>query len=97
MSSPPTPSTDWVADSGAWHHTTPDPIIVSLPHPHNPTFPFSIIVGDGSTLLVTSVGDTVLPGPLYLNHTLVVPNIIQNLLSVHRFTTDNHCSMEFDP
>jgi hypothetical protein len=22
MSSPPTPPTDWVADSGAWHHTT---------------------------------------------------------------------------
>jgi hypothetical protein len=45
---------------------------------------------------VTSLSDTDLPVPFYLNNILVAPNIIQNLLSVHRFTTDNHCSMEFD-
>jgi hypothetical protein len=28
---------------------------------------------------------------------LVTPNIIQNLLSVHHFTTENWYSMEFDP
>jgi hypothetical protein len=28
---------------------------------------------------------------------LLAPDIVQNLLSVHRFTTDNLCSMEFDP
>jgi hypothetical protein len=36
-------------------------------------------------------------GLFYLNNVLVTPDIIQNLLSVHRFTTDNWYSMEFDP
>jgi hypothetical protein len=36
-------------------------------------------------------------GLFYLNNVLVTPDIIQNLLSVHRFTTDNWCSMEFGP
>jgi hypothetical protein len=53
-------------------------------------------VGNGSPLPVTLVGDTILPGLFYLN-VLVTPDIIQNLLSVHRFTTNNWCSMEFDP
>jgi hypothetical protein len=54
------------------------------------------VVGNGSALPVTSVGDTVLPGPFRLSNVLVAPHIIQNLLSVRRFTTDNSCSMEFD-
>jgi hypothetical protein len=39
----------------------------------------------------------VLLGPFHLNNILVAPNIIQNLLSVHQFTTDNSCSMEVGP
>jgi hypothetical protein len=39
----------------------------------------------------------VLPGPFYLNDVLVAPNLVQSLLSVRRFTTDNSCFMEFDP
>jgi hypothetical protein len=39
----------------------------------------------------------VLSGPFYLNDVLLAPNLIQSLLSVRRFTTDNSCSMEFDP
>jgi hypothetical protein len=92
----PTSPTDWVADSDASYHTTPDPCIISLPHPHKTTFPSSIIVGNGSTLPVTSTGDTVLPGPLYVNKILVAPNIIYNLISVCRFTTNNYYSMGFD-
>jgi hypothetical protein len=38
-----------------------------------------------------------LSGSFYLNDVLVVPNLIQSLLSVCRFITDNSCSMEFDP
>jgi hypothetical protein len=52
--------------------------------------------GNGSSLLVTLVGDTTLPGPFYLNIVLVTPDIIQNLLSVRRFSTGNWCSIEFD-
>jgi hypothetical protein len=66
----------WVADSDASYHTTLDPGIVFLPHPRSPTFPSPIIVGNGLTLPVTSVGDTILPGPLYLDNILVAPNII---------------------
>jgi hypothetical protein len=93
---PPT-VTDWVADSGASNHTTSDAGNFTSIHPTTSTDPSSIIVGNGSALPITSVGDSALPGPFYLNNVLVTPDIIQNLLSVRRFTTDNWCSMEFDP
>jgi hypothetical protein len=71
------------------------------PHssPPHPSHLYSTVVGNGSTstLLVTSVGASVLPGPFYLNDVLVAPHITYNLLSVRRFTTDNSCSIEFDP
>jgi hypothetical protein len=89
--------TEWVIDSGASNHTTPDPGNIFLFRPPNPTIPSSIVVDNGSVLPVTLVGDTVLPGLFYLNNVLVTPDIIKNLLFVHQFTTDNWCSMEFDP
>jgi hypothetical protein len=88
--------TDWIADSGASNHTTPDFGNVSVSHPPNSNIHSSIVVGNGFVLPVTSVGDTVLPGPFYLNNILVAPDIIQNFLSVLKFTIDNSCSMEFD-
>jgi hypothetical protein len=72
MSLQPT-RTDWVADFGASYHTSPDPNIVSQPHPRSPTFPSSIIVGNGSTLSITSVGDTVLPNPFCTSTTSLLP------------------------
>jgi hypothetical protein len=87
---------DWVADSGASHHTTHSVGNISNLRPLNSARPSSIVVGNGSTLPVSSVGDSVIPGPFYLNNILLAPDIVQNLLSVHRFTTDNLCSMEFD-
>jgi hypothetical protein len=64
-------------------HTTPflTPELFLHPHPHSPTFPSTLIVDNGSTLPVTSVGNTVLRGPLYLN-IIVASNIIQNLILV---------------
>jgi hypothetical protein len=88
--------TDWVTDSDASDHTTSDVGNLSSVRPSTSTDPSSIVVGNGSALPVTSVGDSALPGLFYLNNVLVTPDIIQNLLSVHRFTTDNWCSMEFD-
>jgi hypothetical protein len=55
----------------------------------HPTIPPSIVVGNKSALPVTSVGNTIHPGPFYLNNVLVTPDIIKNLLFVHQFTTDN--------
>jgi hypothetical protein len=97
MSMVPPVVTDWVADSGASNHTTSDVGNLTFICPPHINDPSSIIVGNGSSILVTSVGDTTLPNPFYLNNILVTADIIQNLLSVHRFTTDNWCSMEFDP
>jgi hypothetical protein len=97
MTMVPPAITDWVADSSTSNHTTSDASNLTFVHPPHINNPSSIIVGNGSSLLVTSVVDTTLPSLFYLNNVLVTPDIIQNLLSVHRFTTDNWCSMEFDP
>jgi hypothetical protein len=68
--------TDWIADPGASNHTTPDCGNVSVSHPPNSNIPSSIVVGNSFVLPVTFVGDTVLPGPFYLNNILVSPDII---------------------
>jgi hypothetical protein len=85
-----------VVDSGVTHHTTPSVGNISTLHPLVSSNPSSIIVGNGSSLLITSVGDSVLPGPFYLNNILLAPDMVQSLLSIRHFTTNNQCSMEFD-
>jgi hypothetical protein len=94
---PPASVQDWVANYIASHHTTPSADNIFKPHPLNSSNPSSIIVGNDSSFPITSVGDSVLSGPFYLNNILLAPDIIQSFLSVHRFTTDNWCSMKFDP
>jgi hypothetical protein len=86
-----------VVDSGVTHHTTPSVGNISTPRPLNSSNPSSIIIGNGSSLSITSIGDSVLPGPFYLNNILLGPDMVQSLLSVRRSTTDNWFSMEFDP
>jgi hypothetical protein len=86
-----------VADSGAMHHTTPLVGNISTLRPSASSNPSSIVVGNGSSLPITSVGDSVLPGPFYLNNILLAPDMVQNLLSIRCFTTDNWCYMKFDP
>jgi hypothetical protein len=94
---PPTSVQDWGADSGASHHTTRSAGNISKPQPLNSSSPSSIVVGNDSSLPITSVGDSILLGPFYPNNILLAPDIVQSFLSVHRFTTNNWCSMEFDP
>jgi hypothetical protein len=89
--------TDWVVISGATNHMTPHPGHILSPRPPSLVHPSSILVDNSSILPVTSVGDSVLSGPFYLNDVLVAPDLVQSLLSIHRFTTDNSCSVEFDP
>jgi hypothetical protein len=79
------------------HHTTPSVGNISTLRPLASSNPSSIVVGNDSPLPITSVGDSVLPGPFYLNNILLAPDIVQSLLSVHRLTTNNWCSMKFDP
>jgi hypothetical protein len=86
---PPPPTTDWVVDSGASFHTTPTTSSLFYSHPPHPSHPSSIVVGNGSTLPVTSVGASVLLGPFHLNDVLVALGLTHPLLSVRRFTSDN--------
>jgi hypothetical protein len=78
-----------VADSGAMHHTTPSVGNISTLYPLTSFNPFSIVVSNDSSLSITSVGDSVLPGPFYLNNIFLAPDMIQSLLFVRHFTTDN--------
>jgi hypothetical protein len=94
---PPTSVQDWVADSGATHHTTPSVGNISTLRSLTSSNPSSIIVGNDSSLPITSVGDSVLPEPFYLNNILFAPDMVQSFLSVRHFTIDNWCYMEFDP
>lgn len=60
----------------------------------------NIIVSDGSLLPVTSNEFVCFPTThvsLHLNKVLVAPQLIKNLISIHQFTIDKHCSIEFDP
>ncbi|GKB21569.1 ribonuclease H-like domain-containing protein [Tanacetum coccineum] len=60
----------------------------------------SIIVENRSSIPVTHSGHVQIPNPYRLPHlrnVLVTPNIIKNLVLVRKFTTDNKCSIDFDP
>lgn len=96
LQQPPSLTSEWVADSSASNHMTPYAGNISLFLPPNSAIPSSIVVGNESILPVTSVGDTVLPDPFYVNSVLVTFEIIKNLLSVRQFTIDNRCSMKFN-
>jgi hypothetical protein len=74
---PPTSVSDWVADSGASYHTTPDTGILSSTSPFHPSFLSSIVVGNDSTLPVTSIGDAVLPGPFIYPTFLLLPTLFK--------------------
>lgn len=89
---------DWYMDSGATSHLTGSAgmIMSNLKNASHQ----SVVVGNGSKIPVTYSGSTYLPSssrPLALNNVLVTPQIIKNLVSVRKFTTDNWCSVEFDP
>jgi hypothetical protein len=97
MALTPRTVTNWITDSGASNHTTSDAGHLTFVCPPNSNDSSSIIFCNGSALLVTSVGDTTFPYPFYLNNVFITSDIIQNLLSVCRFITDNWCYIEFDP
>ena len=75
------------------------PHVTALSHslPPQSFTPSSIVVGNGSLLPVTATGSTDLHRSLHLNNVLVSPSLIKNLISIRQFTSDNNCSVEFDP
>ncbi|XP_074271814.1 uncharacterized protein LOC141595747 [Silene latifolia] len=59
-----------------------------------------IVVGNGDMIPIIGYGAMTLASPnppLTLNNILHVPQLIKNLVSVRKFTIDNHVSVEFDP
>jgi hypothetical protein len=95
----PSPNTKWYMDSGASSHMALTSGILSRVFSPNYSTPHSIIIGNGSLLPVTSTGHTYFSSinrTLHLYDILVSPDIINNLVSVYRFTTDNLVSVEFD-
>lgn len=92
------PSPNWYMDSAASSHLASSPGI--LQSVVNLDTENSVIVGDGSSIPIQSSGKSLIPSkthPLTLNNVLVAPKIVKNLIYVRRFTTDNWCSVEFDP
>jgi hypothetical protein len=87
----------WVMD-GASSHMSPDDGNISSPAPLSS--PHFVTIGNGHTVPITSSGHTSVRTPsghtFKLNHVLLVLTLIHNLLSIHKFTRDNCCSIEFD-
>ncbi|PKU79088.1 Retrovirus-related Pol polyprotein from transposon TNT 1-94 [Dendrobium catenatum] len=86
-------------DSGASSHMTSEANHFQHCLPYQGTD--SISIANGSTLPIQNSGDGILPLPptnrkLLLRNLLHVPSISHNLLSIHRLTSDNHCSISFD-
>jgi hypothetical protein len=88
----------WVMDSGATSHMTNDEGNIMFAAPLSR--PHFITVGNGTSVPISSSGYTSFRSPsghlFHLNHVLLVPRLIRNLLSIHKFTRDNFCSVEFD-
>lgn len=87
----------WIMDSGATSHMTFDDGILSKPT----TLPSTtcVIVGNGSTVSISRMGNTHLSTPstpFKPTDVLVVPSLIKSLIFIHKFTCDNSCSIEFD-
>ena len=55
------------------------------------------MVANGTYIPVSSVGTANSYGSFHIPDVLVAPGMVHNLLSIRRFTTDNSCSIEFDP
>lgn len=92
------PDNDWYMDTGATSHMTSDfGKLTSFSTLQNNK---NVLAGSGSCIPIVGCGQSNLPSPLpplSLNNVLFAPKIIKNLVSVRKFTTNNHVSVEFDP
>ncbi|XP_076902942.1 uncharacterized protein LOC143557857 [Bidens hawaiensis] len=93
------PDPNGVMDTGASSHMkTPQGTI--SPSSFNTCTSKFIVVGNGMTIPVIGQGNLTLPPPFppfKLNNVLFAPNLVKNLISVRKLTTDNLLSIEFDP
>lgn len=92
------PDPSWYMDTGATSHMTS--VQGNLSSYLNLSKNHGIIVGNGHSIPIRGFGNANLSPPhppLVLNNVLHAPNLIKNLVSVRKFTTDNHVSVAFDP
>ncbi|KAD6795397.1 hypothetical protein E3N88_06293 [Mikania micrantha] len=92
------PDQNWYMDTGATSHMTNS--TGNFTSYFNKSLFRNIIVGNGSTIPIQGTGHHTLTHPyppLILRDILHVPNIIKNLISVRKLTTDNSITIEFDP
>lgn len=90
----------WIMDNGASSHMTGNQGNLPIYCPSSLCNSQHIIVGNGSTLPILGTGSTTLTSPnrtFTLQLVLHTPDLVANLVSVHKFTRDNLCSVEFDP
>ncbi|GJV09317.1 hypothetical protein Tco_1346973 [Tanacetum coccineum] len=87
----------WNMDTGASSHLVDNTGILTS-FSNSSIYP-SVFVGNGHSIPVTHTGHSFLhtsSKPLQLNHILITPHIIKNLISICKFTRDNDVSFEFD-
>ncbi|KAG8499323.1 hypothetical protein CXB51_005887 [Gossypium anomalum] len=94
----PLGNASWCPDSGAIHYVCRNDFDLhgSTPYSGNS----SLLMGNGVSTKITSVGNVVIPTTqklLHLSNVLCVPSIRKNLLSVSKFATDNNVFFEFHP
>ncbi|PKU72458.1 Retrovirus-related Pol polyprotein from transposon TNT 1-94 [Dendrobium catenatum] len=92
-------SQDWILDSGASSHLTPNANQLYYPTAYQGSD--TVSAANGNSLPINSTGQGLLPLPdtarkLKLNNLLHVPSLTHNLLSVSKLTTDNYVSISFD-
>jgi hypothetical protein len=90
--------TNWYQDSGATHHITGELNNLTLRDAYKGYDKVNTANGQGMSF--SHVGHSVIRNPskkIELCNVLHVPNTSKNLLSVHRFTYDNHVFIEFHP
>jgi hypothetical protein len=90
--------TAWYSDIGATDHVTSE--LDKLAMREKYTGQEQIHTANGGGMQITHVGQSTFFTPyrnLFLNNVLRVPSSQKNLVSLHRFTRDNHVFVEFHP
>jgi histone deacetylase 1/2 len=90
--------TNWYYDTGATEHLTGQLNKLSTHDTYH--WQDCVRTADGSGMHISHIGHSTVHTPhntFKLNDILHVPSASKNLLSVHKFTLDNHTFIEFHP
>ncbi|GAV82845.1 hypothetical protein CFOL_v3_26296 [Cephalotus follicularis] len=87
---------EWVIDSGANDHMTANLKCLNFVQPYNSCH-VSMNLPNGNSTRITHIGTTRIRNKLILHNVLYVPYFTFNLLSISKFTKENHCFIVFYP